>query len=146
MPPIDPPITSPSVSTPQVVEQAGLEIDHVPNRDPGGSHARTSGPCRVVARWARWSVTAAEDIAGDHEVVVGVKGPVRAEQAFPPFVGVGAPGQGVTDQDRLGAGLTPGAIAHLDILECLAALEVEDTGAVVEPRFVREWILHRPCP
>ena len=120
MPPMEPPETQKSLLDAQMVEQHGLGLDHVADRDDRKVEA-PGAPCRRVDLLRpAGSHAAAERVAADHEVTVGIEGLAGSHHQLPPagFAGdrVGAydeliAGERVTEQHRVGAFLVERAVS-----------------------------------
>ena len=96
----------------QMIDQAGLRVDHVANGDDGKVEPVGLAGRGVARGRPRRPHATAEDIGADHEEAAGVDRFARPDQRLPPAGLLGdrmnicdmlVAGQSVADQDRVGA-------------------------------------------
>ena len=109
IPPSEPPITASSRSIPRCAGQRAVHGDEVADREQREVQAVRRAGRRVDRGRPGGAAAAAEQVGADHEEPVGVDRPAGADQVVPPARaasgaarGVGVPGQGVADEDRVG--------------------------------------------
>ena len=118
MPPSEPPVTSASRSTPEVLQQRHVRARHVLRREGGERRA-------VGVGGAGRAVAAAREVGRDDGVTTGVERGARPKQRPPPGIDVGTAGEGVEDEDpavaRGGRRVPEDAVAKPRVAQHLAA-------------------------